>query len=172
VQIYGKDFFPYQHRRKSMRKFLLSVVVMALPFVASCDNQRGEQRMEEGKVIERDATVIDQQPGQLQEREVERGSKDVEYTTKRRVTETVLREQNIPTIQICETKADINAMDQAAFRALGFDQQTAQRIVQAREQRGRFNSVDELGQVQGVPSGTLSQVRGDLGVAPRQAEEE
>lgn len=62
-------------------------------------------------------------------------------------------------------------MDKEDFRAVGFDQQTAQRIVQTREQQGQFSSVDELSQISGA-SDTLSQIRNDLGVVERQAQEE
>lgn len=166
------------------KKSLITTLIVALPFVVACDNQ-GESRgtgttttqeqqdisTTEAEVIDSRSTVIDQQPAELQEKEVEEGTTDVQYQTTRQVTETVLREQEIPTVQVCNSKANINEMDKEDFRAVGFDQQTAERIVQTREQKGQFSSVDELSQVSGA-SDTLSQIRNDLGVVERQAQEE
>jgi DNA uptake protein ComE-like DNA-binding protein len=175
-----------------MKKLFITSIIVALPFAVSCDRRQdttatgtgardtttttergtGDSFQRGGEVIERDSTTLHQQPADVQEMEVEKGSADVEYTTKRQVTETVLQEQSIPTVKICQSKADINEMDKDNFRALGFDKNAADRIVQAREQRGRFNSVDELGQIQGVSQDTLANVKDNLGVAPRQAQEE
>ena len=164
------------------KKSLITTLIVALPFVVACDNQ-GESRGTGGaqeqqdtsttdaEVIDSRTTIIDQQPAQIQEQEVEEGTTDVQYQTTREVTETVLREQEIPTVQVCNSKANINEMDKEDFRAVGFDQQTAERIVQTREQKGQFSSVDELSQVSGA-SDTLSQIRNDLGVVERQAQEE
>lgn len=164
------------------KKSLITTLIVALPFVVACDNQ-GEKRdtgptqeqqdtsTSEAQVIDSQSTVIDQQPAELQEKEVEEGTTDVQYQATRQVTETVLREQEIPTVQVCNSKANINEMDKEDFRAVGFDQQTAQRIVQTREQQGQFSSVDELSQISGA-SDTLSQIRNDLGVVERQAQEE
>lgn len=55
-------------------------------------------------MIDSQSTVIDQQPAELQEKEVEEGTTDVQYQATRQVTETVLREQEIPTVQVCNSK--------------------------------------------------------------------
>lgn len=174
------------------KKLFITTLIVALPFAVSCDNQNAERVGPEGvgdvrqeeeietsgvetseaEVIERDSTVIDREAADLQERQVEEGTEQVEYTTKKQITETVLREQEIPTVQICQTKANINEMDKEDFMALGFDQQAAERIVQTRQQRGQFQSVEELSQIQGVSQNALSRVQGDLGVVERQAQEE
>ncbi len=164
------------------KKTFITTLIIALPFVVACDNQ-GESRGRSGaqeqqdtsttdaEVIDSRTTIIEQRPAELQEQEVEEGTTDVQYQTTREVTETVLREQEIPTVQVCNSKANINEMDKEDFRAVGFDQQTAERIVQTREQKGQFSSVDELAQISGA-SDTLSQIRNDLGVVERQAQEE
>jgi DNA uptake protein ComE-like DNA-binding protein len=169
------------------KKLFITTLIVALPFAVSCDNQNTErvnpagtgdvQQEEEiessqAEVIDRQSTVVDREAADLQERQVEEGTEQVEYKTKQQVTETVLREQEIPTVQICRTKANINEMDKEDFQALGFDQQAADKIVQTREQRGQFQSVEELSQIQGVSPDSFSRVQGDLGVVERQAQEE
>jgi DNA uptake protein ComE-like DNA-binding protein len=155
-------------------KLITGSIVSMLALSVACDRQgnRQEEQLPEGEVIERSSRVIEQGPADVQEQTYEKGSEDVEYTTKREVTETIQREQEIPTVETTQKQADINEMEVRDFRALGFDQQSAQRIVETREQRGRFNSVDELQKIEGVSSETFNRVRDSLGVAPRQAEEE
>lgn len=63
-------------------------------------------------------------------------------------------------------------MDKKDFRALGFDKNTSEKIVQQREEKGQFASVDELSRIQGVSQDNLSQIRDDLGVNQKQAQEE
>lgn len=166
------------------KKLFITTLIVALPFAVSCDNQTAERagtgdlQQEEqtptsqAEVIDSQSTVVDREAADLKEREVEEGSTQVEYKTKQQITETVLREQEIPTIQVCRSKANINEMDKEDFRALGFDQQAAERIVQTREQRGQFRSVEELSQIQGVSQDLLSRVQDDLGIIERQAQEE
>jgi hypothetical protein len=155
-------------------KLITGSMIAALSLSVACNRQadRQEETLPEGDVIDSSSRVIEQEPANVQEQTVETGSEDVEYTTKRQVTETVQREQEIPTVERTQKQADINEMEVQDFRALGFDQQSAQRIVETREQKGRFDSVDELQQIEGVSSETLNRIRGNLGVVPRQAEEE
>jgi DNA uptake protein ComE-like DNA-binding protein len=167
------------------KRLLTASVIAALSLVAACDNQGAKQQEEEtvrqeqtslpeGEVIDSSSKVIERTPAEMQaEQQIEKGSEDVQYTTKRQVTETVQKEQEIPTIEKTQTKANINEMDVADFVALGFDQRAAQQIVQTRDQRGgNFNSVDELMQINGVSKDTFNRVRNNLGVAPQQAQEE
>lgn len=178
---------------KMKNRLLITSLACALPFfsvsaqVIDDDNVLGQDVVEErqdigldqerqeevsGEVIDRDSKTLSQEAGDISEREVNRGSTDVEYQTKRQVTKTLLQQEEIPTIQVCETKANINEMDQKDFQALGFDQNTAERIVQQREQQGQFSSVDELAQIQGLSQDALAKVRDDLGVNMKQAQEE
>lgn len=172
------------------KKILVPTAIAALSLFVACDNQSAlqeeneitpvqeEQSYEgeviEGEVIDSSTTVIDREAPELEaQREVERGSTDVQYETTRQVTETVQKEQDLPTVKTTTAKLNINEMNVQDFLALGFDKQAAERIVQTREQRGgSFSSVDELSQIQGVSMDALNKVRGDLGVAPRQAQEE
>ncbi|MFP5387502.1 MAG: ComEA family DNA-binding protein [Bacteriovoracia bacterium] len=170
-----------------MKRLLITSMIVALPFAVSCDRENRQeenvgnmqqqeeevqQEEAEGRVIEESSRTIQQKPAELPQKEVEKGSANVEYTAKRKVTQTILKEQEIPTIQICESKADINQMDAKDFQALGFDQQTAQKIVQTREQQGSFRSVQDLSQIQGVSSNLLNNLQQDLGVGRAQAQEE
>ncbi len=173
------------------KRFLITSLACALPIfsvsaqVLDDDSVLGQDVQEErregsdiqkeeasGEVIKRDSKTLSQQPGRINETEVKRGSTDVEYQTKRRVTQTLLKEEQIPTIQVCETKANINEMDKKDFQALGFDQSTSEKIVQQREEKGQFASVDELSQIPGVSQDSLAKVRDDLGVNTKQAQEE
>lgn len=175
-------------------RLLITTLACALPFfsvsaqVMDDDNVLGQDVQEErqeqegtnqvrqeetaGEVIKRDSKTISQQPGSIDKKEVNRGSTDVEYQTKRQVTQTLLQQEEIPTIQVCETKANINEMDQNDFQALGFDKNTSEKIVQQREQKGQFSSVEELSQIEGVSQDSLAKVRNDLGVNEKQAQEE
>ena len=123
-------------------------------------------------MIEESSRTIQQGAGELPQEEVEKGSAKVQYPAKRKVTQTILKEQEIPTIQVCETKADINKMDEKDFQALGFDQLTSRKIVQTREQEGSFRSVQDLSRVQGIPTNLLNNLEKDLGVGTAQAQEE
>lgn len=175
------------------RRLLITSLAVALPIfsvsaqVMDDDNVLGQDVQEErlegsdiqreeatptGEVIQRDSETLSQQPGRINETEIKRGSTDVEYQTKRRITQTLLKEEQIPTIQVCETKANINEMDKKDFQALGFDKNTSEKIVQQREEKGQFASVDELSRIQGVSQDNLSQIRDDLGVNQKQAQEE
>jgi len=164
------------------KKTFIMTLILALTFAVSCDNNKKEEintgttqveqeiGAESGEVVDRSAESVMQEPAELDDQVAEKGSTEVEYTTKRQVTETVLKERDIPTIQICETKANINEMDKDDFTALGFDPDAADKIVKAREQKGSFSSVDDLSQIEGVPAGTIGQLRNDLGVMQAQEE--
>lgn len=139
---------------------------------ARMENRQEEQVVDEARVIDRSSQRIDKTPAKVNETEIRRGSTDVEYTTKRQITQTLLNKEQIPTIEVCQSKADINRMQAKDFKALGFDMNTAERIVQQRQQKGSFKSVEDLSQIQGVSQETLTQVKQDLGVGRAQAQEE
>lgn len=169
------------------RKLLITSLICTLPFAISCSDEVEREEANFGqeketqvieaeedqtaRVIDREAQTTQITPATVQEREVERGSKDVEYTTQRQVTETLLKQEQIPTIQICRTKADINRMDAQDFIAVGFNKQEADLIVRQRQQSGQFQSVQDLNSIQGVSQQTVSSVQNDLGVGQRQAQE-
>lgn len=150
--------------------FLISTMTLVLSVVTGCS--RDEDKVSEsGEVIKETTKVVGQSPAQFDNTITREGEAEVEYRSQRQFTETVLHEANIPTVQTCRTKADINQMEKKDFQALGFAPQAAERIVQQREQQGQFRSVDELSRIQGVSPDEFSQVRNDLAVG-KQAQEE
>ncbi|MCM2321850.1 MAG: helix-hairpin-helix domain-containing protein, partial [Oligoflexia bacterium] len=88
---------------------------------------------------------------------------------RKRITRTVVSQNQMPTVKICEERADVNRMDKEDFIAVGFSQEAAQNILQARSQRGgRFGSLAELGQIAGVDQGLLKQLEPELGLSGEQ----
>lgn len=167
-----------------MKKILITSLAVVLPLFTACQQETPENRIEvqeeqvidttkvdSAEVINSEATTYQQKPAELQDVQRRQGSEEVEYTTKRQVTQTLLHEAKIPTIQTCESKADINRMKSEDFQAIGFDQNAAQKIIQARDQQGNFQSVDDLSRVQGISQDTFAQVKQDLGVQQKQAQE-
>lgn len=168
-----------------IKKTFITSMLIALPLTALNAQVLGEERVlgndvqegaeieeEQARVLDRDSKIIDRNAGNFKTtKEIDRGATDVQYKAQRKITQTLLKEEQIPTVQFCETKANINAMKAEDFKALGFDQKTAQAIIQKREQQGAFKSVDDLSQIQGVSGTMLNQVRTSLGVASQQAQE-
>lgn len=153
--------------------FLITTMTLVLSIVTGCSREEEKVSADQtgGEVIRETTQVVDQTPAQLDNTVVRESEEEVEYRTQREVTKTILHKENIPTVQTCRTKADINKMDKGDFQALGFDPQAADRIVQQREQQGQFRSVEDLSRIQGVSPDAFSQVRNDLAVG-RQAQEE
>ncbi|MFP5387503.1 MAG: ComEA family DNA-binding protein [Bacteriovoracia bacterium] len=166
---------------KKLYFFLLALSLPLIPLNAQVmdddsvlgeDIQEEQQRDIEGKVIETESRVIDQESAELPDKQRQEGKEEVQYQAKKKITQTLLKEEKIPTIQVCETKANINEMDAQDFQALGFDKNTAQKIVQQRQERGAFKSVEDLSKIQGVSPEQFSTLKPDLSVGGAQAQEE
>ena len=90
-----------------------------------------------------------------------------ELQARKRVLETTIAEYEIPTVRICEEKADLNEMNAQHFSALGISPGVAERIVQFRDQRGRITAVSQLREVQGVDDSTLRSLEQQVAVRPQ-----
>ncbi|HXH74709.1 MAG TPA: helix-hairpin-helix domain-containing protein [Bacteriovoracaceae bacterium] len=135
---------------------------------------RQEEQSASGKVIDSKTESVKHEAGKLNDKDVKQGSANVEYKTKEKVTKTIQKQAQIPTVQICQTKADINGMKLEDFQALGFDRGSAEKIIQQRAQKGQFASVDELSKVEGLSQSTYNRLKDQLGVLQseeKQAEE-
>jgi hypothetical protein len=78
--------------------------------------------------------------------------------------------EDIPTIIQGQRKADLNRMQVKDFVALGLPTPAAQNVVRYRQEHGgRFNSVDELGQVPGLDPNWFNQNRENLGISSQAA---
>lgn len=122
---------------------------------------------QDGKVVEKDTDVIEQEAGKIGGTSVEKGETSVKIKERQRVTRTLIEKEQIPTAKICEERADINRMNEKDFSALGFDQKTAKQIIQTRKQKGGFQSVDELAQVQGIDQSKLQELEPNLTAAKK-----
>lgn len=130
-----------------------------------------QEQVEDTEIIDREQ--VDQQlQTEVEERDVQEGEKTVEVTETQRITQEVLKREQVPTVKVCNEYADVNAMDQKDFTALGFDKKSAENIVKKRDEQGRFSSVDEISQVQGVDQEAFSKIQGSLSTAQRQAQEQ
>lgn len=81
-------------------------------------------------------------------------------------TETETKSRDLPGIEEVKIKADINRMKAEDFMALGLPKESAENIIDYREEQGSFRSVDELKQVPGLDHAWVDQNRTKLGVIP------
>lgn len=103
-----------------------------------------------------------QSSGQLGEVESSEGSTDVSRTREVIRRETVRESEDIPTVSKRQVGADINRMDAKDFMAMGLNRDDAERVVQYREQFGRFRSVDSMKRVPGMDMAWLEKNREKL----------
>lgn len=124
--------------------------------------QGQEQGQQEGMIDESIEPVGGTEVGGTATREGQ-----TEVQAERRVLEREIVEYQIPTVEMCEQRVDINEMEAKHFQALGISQSSAQQIVQYREQNGPFNSVSELQNVPGIDSQALSKLQSMAGVGSK-----
>ena len=124
--------------------------------------QRGQEQAREGQDVRSIEPVRGQELGRTT---VTEGEKTVE--AQKRVLESTIVEYDIPTVRVCEEKADLNQMSAEHFAALGVSRDAAQRIVDYREQHGQITSIDQLRSVQGVDDQTLRSLEQQVAVRPQ-----
>ncbi len=128
----------------------------------AADQAAGQKKVsKDGEVVSESSVIVEDTPPVIGERTVSEGEASV--PVRKKVTRTVVEQAQIPTVNICEQKADVNRMDVDHFVALGFSREAAEKIVSEREDRGPFSSVPELAEIEGVDSGLLSQLEPELG---------
>ena len=70
--------------------------------------------------------------------------------------------RQIPALQICTTMADINRMDSDDLSFLGFDQNSAKDIIEAREKLGDFKSSKQLEAIAGVDKNLINSLKDNI----------
>lgn len=94
-------------------------------------------------------------------------TKETEATVRRQkqVTRTVEVEENVPTITTVSEKVDLNRADQSDLVAIGVPSDVAQSIIQYREEQGRFTSVDQLSEIEGMTPDLMSSIEPQVGIS-------
>lgn len=112
-------------------------------------NARDKENREE--VISRQVTPIDQQGGTAMKRDDQELHARQETVTKK----TEALNEKVPTVVEGQQKLDINRMSKDDFAALGLDKDTADRVIERRDQRGSFASINDLSGIEGVSADWL-----------------
>lgn len=68
-------------------------------------------------------------------------------------------EKEVPALQVCATLADVNRMNKEDFVFMGFDEQVAEEILEARRLLGNFSSSKQITAVEGVEPEAFDKVR-------------
>lgn len=90
------------------------------------------------------------------------GEADVQ--AQERVLQREIVTYNIPTVETCSAKADLNEVSTEHLAALGVPQQAAQQIVQHRESQGDFQSVSDLNNIQGLDQNVVTSLKEKVAV--------
>lgn len=145
----------------------------ALMSVAGCENRSADRdvsrsdsatvdREEGGEVKSEKVTGVKTEEGQAQE------TGEAEVETQKEVTRSITSEEKVPTVVEGQKKFDINRMSEDDWEALGFPESQAKSIIQYRDQRDGFKSVDDLNQVPGINSQLLMPLKSKLGLTHKQ----
>lgn len=70
--------------------------------------------------------------------------------------------RELPALQVCATMADVNRLSKDDFVFLGLDEQSAQRVIDARERMGQFSSSKQLNAITGVDADLLNTLRPEI----------
>lgn len=100
--------------------------------------------------------------------ETRRSTSETPVAVQRQVTRTITSQSEIPTVRTTTVRADINRMEQKHFVAIGFPQDVAKNIVEYRDDKGGFQSVNDLKKVEGVSDGLFNRMQGRLGASGKQ----
>lgn len=92
---------------------------------------------------------------------------ETDVVTQRQVTRTIQSQTSVPTVRETSIKADINRMEEKHFVALGFPRELAKSIVEHRDDKGPYKSVDGLREVKGMDEGFLLRMKDRLGASRR-----
>lgn len=82
---------------------------------------------------------------------------------KRKVVRTETVNRDVPTIRETRVKADINRMEAEDFVLMGMSREVAEKVVESRDDDGRFRSLDDLRRVPGVSAKWIRANRAKLG---------
>lgn len=174
--------------KRSNQSFIVGAALLSLGVagLAGCDTGReaevgvvGEEntqaQVQQGEAAEGENVVSEtitptQEEANIGQTEVEQGEADV--AVRRRVVTTELEQLQVPTVQVCQEYADLNRMEARHFVALGVPQESADRIIQYREQQGQFQSEDQLSQIQGLDQNAISKIQEVAEVNPEQAQQQ
>ena len=107
------------------------------------------------EVVSRQVTPMDQQGGSAVKRDDQELHARQETVTKK----TEMLNEKVPTVVEGQQKLDINRMSKDDFFALGLDKGTAERIIERRDQRGSFASINDLNGIEGVSADWLNRYR-------------
>lgn len=124
----------------------------------------GDEKREE--VVSRQVTPLDQQS----ENGVKHDDKEVQARQETVTKKTETLSEKVPTVVSGQEKLDINRMGADDFVALGLDRPAADRIIERRDQRGSFASINDLSGIEGVNPEWLNRYRDRFAFVPKDAE--
>ncbi len=114
------------------------------------------------------ALVVGCSSGSKQEDQNAFGNTQAEEATAEVLTErqvTVQETSEIPAVRTSSMKADLNRMNERQFVAFGFSEDIAKNIVEYREEKGNFKSVQDLKKVEGMDDNTYNRFKDQLGAS-------
>jgi DNA uptake protein ComE-like DNA-binding protein len=117
------------------------------------NNARNSENHEE--VISRQVTPMDQAGGTAVKKDDQELHAKQETVTKK----TEMMNEKVPTVVQGQQKLDVNRMGKDDFAALGLDKATADRIIERRDQKGSFASINDLSGIEGVSPEWLNRYR-------------
>ena len=129
---------------------IVACSVLSVASFSACTRSSSSEQ-----IVSEQATPLSDQAGIAQERT------DTEVKAKKETVkkETKTLEEDVPSVVSGQTKFDVNKMNAEDFVAIGLDRDTADRVIQHRDQNGPFSSITDLSGVQGVSQSWLNQYR-------------
>lgn len=87
-------------------------------------------------------------------------------TTSRQVTRTITSQTEIPSVRTTVVRGNLNRMQPSHFQVLGLRADLAKKVVEHRDDKGPFRSVDELRQVDGMDEGQFNAIKDKVAAGP------